>query len=397
MRVYGPLTIALCALVLGTTAPPAGAADEPKSRFDPARLKELPDNTWVDLGLPFRGGNEVPAVFDAANHLFFKYGGCRDFSPRVNAAGSKRPNETYGNSCWVVNMKSGRWEMRRPRDVSFPTNRPSNGCSRNYAYDSKRKLVWMYGGVSNGGGGGDVWDLWTYDGATDAFKKWDTRNRPPKGDGNGGDVFVYDSARDLLIMPRGRVTWVYDPTANAWEARQTPDGPVPPRPNNHYASMVFDPVSRCLIYPRAVPTGKRVDKLAPEMPPARWRASEAGYAKYEFQTWSYDPGANKWANREPARAPAPAYRNRFGLVYDTKNRAIIMIGGSSDTWDDREVNFNDIWLYDTTKNTWAELHPTGRRPPVRVRDCRHCAYDPQHNVVLFLTNKGSLWAYRYRN
>jgi hypothetical protein len=48
----------------------------------------------------------------------------------------------------------------------------------------------MCGGASNGSGGGDEWDLWTYDGAKDTFKKWNTRNRPSKGDGNGGDVHV---------------------------------------------------------------------------------------------------------------------------------------------------------------------------------------------------------------
>lgn len=384
-------------LGLGYSMPLALAEAKEKPPFDPAALKDLPDNSWIDLGLPFRGGNEVPAVFDAANQLFFKYGGCRDFSPRINVEGSKRPNETYGNSCWVVNMATGKWEMRRPRDMSFPKDRPSNGCSRSYVYDSKRKLIWMYGGLSNGGGGGDSWDLWTYDSARDAFKKWDTRNRPPKGDSNGGDVFVYDSVRDLLIMPRGRLTWIYDPAVNTWEARKTPEGPVPPRPNNHYASMVFDPVSQCLIYPRAVPTGKKLEKLTPDLPSERWKPSEKGYTEYEFQTWSYDPSKNRWTNRKPARSPVPVYRNRFGLAYDSRNQAILLIGGSSDTWDEREENFNDVWRYDVAKNTWTQLQPAGPKPLVRVRECRHCAYDPTHNVVLFLTGKGSLWAYRYRN
>lgn len=159
------VAIAMSFCSIGLAAPEA----EP---FDPAILQTLPANSWVELKLPHRGGHEVPAVFDAANSLFFKYGGCGDNSPRINIEGSKRPNETYGNSCWVVNVASGKWEMRRPRDVSFPTDRPANGCSRGYAYDSKRKLIWLYGGISNGGGGGDQWDFWTYDGKTDAFKHW---------------------------------------------------------------------------------------------------------------------------------------------------------------------------------------------------------------------------------
>ena len=222
----------------------ARAADKEKEKFDLAVLKDLGDNTWVELGLPWRGGHEIPAVFDGANSLFFKYGGCGDHSPVINVEGSKRPNETYGNSCWVVNMASGKWEMRRPRDVSFPADRPGNGCSRCYAYDSQRKLIWMYGGISNGGGGGNQWDLWTYDGAKDTFKQWNAANPAKlKGDSAPGDIFVYDSLHDLLIMPWGTTTRVYSPTKNAWEDRATPDGP--PKPG-HYSSMAFDPVAKLL-------------------------------------------------------------------------------------------------------------------------------------------------------
>ncbi len=389
-----PWTLITTVALLAFCGQATDGAEKEVKKFDPAVLKDLPDNTWIELGLPWRGGNEIPSVFDAANQLFFKYGGCGDHSPRINVEGSKRPNETYGNSCWVVNMVSGKWEMRRPRDMSFPRDRPGNGCSRYYAYDSRRKLIWMYGGISNGGGGGNQWDLWTYDGARDTFKQWHTEKRPPGGDSNGGDVFVYDSVRDLLIMPRGPLTWVYDPTTNTWEGRKTPDGPLKP---GHYSSMVFDPVSQCVIYPRAVKTGKKAGRSGIGIAPGKWRRTEKGFEEYEFQTWTYDPGKNLWTNRKPAQTPTPVYRHRFGLTYDTRNQRIILVGGSSDTWDQFEENFNDVWVYDAVKNTWTKMQPGGRQPPVRTRECRHCAYDPIHNVVLFLNGQGSLWAYRYRN
>lgn len=378
------------ALLVGTTG--AGAEKKEKDQFDPAVLKDLPDNTWVELGLPWRGGHEIPAVFDAANHLLFKYGGCTDSTPRINIEGSKRPNEGYSNSCWVVNTATGRWEMRRPRDVSFPKDRPANGCSRNCAYDSNRKLIWMYGGISNGGGGGDQWDLWTYDGKADTFRQWHTKNRPRGGDDNGGDVFVHDSARDLLIMPRGPSTWVYDPAANGWEERKSAGGP--PKPG-HYSSMAFDPVSKCLIYPRAVPTGNRAAKFGPGTPPGNWRPTEKkGYEEYEFQTWSYDPDKNAWTRLKPKQSPDPAYRHRFGFTYDSKNKVMVLVGGSSDTWDSREENLTDVWTYDVAANAWTRMEPAGPKPKGVRRECRHCAYDPGNNVVLFLAD--SLWAYRYK-
>lgn len=144
-----------------------------------------------------------------------------------------------------------------------------------------------------------------------------------------------------------------------------------------------------------VPTGKKVDKLEAGMPPGRWRPTEKGFDEFEFQTWSYDPDTNAWTNLKPATAPEPAYRQRFGLTYDSKNQAILLVGGSSNTWDSREEYFNDVWVYDAAKNTWTKMEPKGK-PGVRGRECRHCAYDPVDNVVLFQPASGSLWAYRWK-
>src|SRR5262249_38051966 len=150
-----------------------------------------------------------------------------------------------------------------------------------YAYDSKRKLIWMYGGISNGGGGGNQWDLWTYDGAKDTFKQWNAGNPARlKGDSAPGDIFVYDSGHDLLIMPWGTVTRVYNPATNAWEDRQTPGAPGTGQAYSHipghYSSMTFDPVTRRLIFPRRAATGKKADKLDAGMSSANWRPSEKG-------------------------------------------------------------------------------------------------------------------------
>src|SRR5262249_10446072 len=146
----------------------------------------------------------------------------------------------------------------------------------------------------------------------------------------------------------------------------------------------------------SAPTGKTADKLAEGMIPALWRPSEKGYAEHEFQTWAYDPEKNQWINRKPERSPEPSYRARFGLAYDSKSKVVILIAGSSNTWDSREEYWNDVWISDTAKNTWTKMEPTGPKPTVRARECRHCAYDAVHNVVLFHNANGSLWAYRYK-
>ena len=336
------ISVVLALSCLGAAALAGEAALPAGQSALQAKIQALGDNSWVNLGLGFSGGHEVPAVFDQENGLFFKYGGCGDHSPRINVEGSKLPDETYGNSCWAVDVKAGAWKMIRPRDMSFPTSRPGNGCSRCYAYDSKRKLVWMYGGIRNGGGGGDNYDLWTYDGAKDTFKKWDTANRPQlTGDSAPGDVFVYDSANDLLVMPWGKTTQVYDPNRNAWEDRATPDGPPAGR---HYANMAFEAVKNRVIFPTVAASGRRAPtgQKPPESPKSLWRETTwqeggkevKGQQEWVMTTWAYDAKANKWQKLDIKPEDGPSARWRFGIAYDSLNKVVILIGGSVCTWDD---------------------------------------------------------------
>ena len=386
------------AALAGEAAPPAG-----KSALQ-ARIQALGDNSWVHLGLGLSGGHEVPAVFDQENGLLFKYGGCGDHTQRINIEGSKRPDETYGNSCWAVDLKTGAWKMLRPRDMSFPADRPGNGCSRCYAYDSKRKLVWMYGGISNGGGGGDNYDLWTYDGAKDTFKKWNAANRAQLlGDSAPGDVFVYDSANDLLVMPWGKTTRVYDPNRNAWAERPTPDGPPNP---GHYGNMAFETVKNRVIYPTMMLSGRRVPagEKPPESPKSFWWNATwtengkeiKGLQEFVMTTWAYDAKANQWRRLDIKPEDGPSARRRFGIAYDSLNKVVILIAGSDCTWDDKEKYFNDVWAFDPEKDKWTEMKPAGALPKLQGRECRHCAYDEKDNAVLFAAYGAGLWACRYK-
>ena len=372
------------------------AAAPAQDRFDPKILADLPDNTTVSLTVPFVNGEYIPAVFDESRGLFFQYGGWRDRTPQVNVDGSKFPKETYGNSAWALDMKAGQWKMLRPFDFSFPTDRPPTGYFRGLAYDSKRMLIWLWGGKGIVRGG-DPADLWTYEPDADRFAKKDSTNRPPRGMESESDVIVYDSVRDLIVLPRGKVTWIYRPTQNAWEKKETPEAPVPdPR-----SIMVYDPNTKTILFPKAVATGKKAEKLDADQPPARWRPLSNGtFDEFEFQTWSYDPDANKWTNLKPAKSPDPEYRLMFGLAYDTKNKVAILMGGRSwatGYFQKKEVDpyLEDIWAFDAAKNTWTKMDYTGPHFRTYHDGCHACAYDPTNNVVLF-SNIRSRIAYRYK-
>lgn len=382
----------------------------PKGAALLAKLKALPPNAWVDLGLPWHGGHEVPAVYDKAHGLFFKYGGCGDRTPPEKISfpkGDPRYPNGYSNTCWAVDLAQGEWRMIRNYDCSWPADRPANGCSRNYAYDSKRKVIWMYGGVSDGGGGFDVWDMASYNPEKDAFTRANAKNAPHGGDGNGGDVFAYDSKRDCLVMPKVNVhsgkheLWMYWPTRNEWEKRDLPTGPGS---LGHYGTLVYDAGADRFVC--SLPGGSPKTSAEKQPNDERWLWHLDKQAKIwralAQETWVLDPAKSLWTKAcstadEPAK-PSPCPRYRCGLAYDARNKVVVLIGGSDNTWENDERYFNDVWIFETAKGAWTRMDPPKPWPKGNSawRDNRSCAYVESENVVLWMPNAGSVWGYRYK-
>lgn len=365
------------------------------------RLAAMPPNTWVNLGLPWKGGNEVPMCFDQAHRLFFKYGGCGDDTPPVNIKfpkGDSRHPNGYSNTCWAVDMAQGAWRMLRDYDASWPMDRPGNGCTRQYCYDSKRKVIWMYGSQSDGGGGFSTGDMASYDATSDKFTLANSKGKPEAAVSSSvGNTFAYDSIHDFLVMPRGKSTWIYKPADNAWEERKTPEAPGS---QGQYGSLVFDVEAKRLVCAISYGTGKSSKERPPDTDTSLWIFSDQDKTFHEhgLATWTYDPEANKWERLAlKAGAPQPSPRWRHGLTYDSKNKVVILVGGSTCTWGSDEKYYNDVWVLDTAKAVWTKMHPPAPHPAGNnSRDNRCCAYDEADNVVLWLPRQGTVWAYRYK-
>ena len=99
----------------------------------------------------------------------------------------------------------------------------------------------------------------------------------------------------------------------------------------------------------------------------------------------------------PPRCAAP-------MVYDAKNKAIVLFGGHTnlartDLADGGNVGArdfyngqNDTWRYDVTTRQWREL-PCKTRPPCGQFAARvpMLAYDPESGLVLLVTRSGNIW------
>lgn len=95
----------------------------------------------------------------------------------------------------------------------------------------------------------------------------------------------------------------------------------------------------------------------------------------------------------------PQPRCAAPMVYDPKNKVIVMFGGHTNlartdggTGPNVMDGQNDTWLYDVTTKQWRELQ-TENRPPLGRFACRvpMLAYDDASGLVLLVTRTGEIW------
>lgn len=327
---------------------------------------DFPVNEWVNLKVKihaFAEFGEMGWNYDAANRLFFRYGGCSG----------------YTNELTVFDLGTEQFEQRRPNEelAGWGDRRPSRGCSGGRAWDPLRKVAWL--GPVIGGSEADLaiaeyynkggtFGLGTYDLATDRFR--------PQARGIYATRYVLDWKTGLL-MPikfthpnhKTKDFWALDTraadpyAAAAWLDKKT-DGDYPR--DQHYTNAAMDQES-----------GLMVLYVAPS------KDSPA-------ETWTYDPAANAWKNMQPKVQPPGV--SGGGLVYDPFAKKLLMQSGTKETQYGGADSIT--WTYDVRTNTWTDLKPKSGpgNPWVGAMD-----FDPEHNVfVLFHYRDKQVWAYRHQ-
>ena len=106
------------------------------------------------------------------------------------------------------------------------------------------------------------------------------------------------------------------------------------------------------------------------------------------KTWIYDCASNEW--RRPILAVEPPLRCNTRLVYDSRNKVMVMFGGDAQT-----KALNDTWIYDVTRREWSERIPA-KAPPAAFRVA--AAFVESVGVVLICgceeaSRTASTWTY----
>jgi chitodextrinase len=120
----------------------------------------------------------------------------------------------FYDQTWVYDIDNDQWTRK------YPANRPPDHIEINLEYDSKREIVYSFGGEFGDGPGND---LWFYDAKVNQWTKLSPSGALPPAAGGYG--LAYDRVNDKLIAYRSGVgTWVYDPVLNQWTQQNPSTG-----------------------------------------------------------------------------------------------------------------------------------------------------------------------------
>jgi hypothetical protein len=296
--------------------------------------------TWADPSpAPTRadtsaqpGYYNVEMVYDASQQALVVFGG-----------------QGSGRSLWQLNTTDFVLSNR-----SAPANGPIQRQYPAMAFDSMRGKLMVFGGRSAIDGSYKQ-DIWEWSGTGQTLLPRTTGGLKPETRYQAG--MVYDSMRDRILLFGGYGTAAYDdlwswaPATGEW-TQISVSGTRPSARYGHW--MFYEPPPRDKIYV--------------------FGANQGGHA-----IWEYDPVLNSWKDRTVTSPPTGVSRSYADVALDTTRGKIVMLGGYS-----ASAYNTDIWEWDTTAGTWAQLMPVATSPLPDGRRHHTISYDSIRRVMLLV-------------
>jgi hypothetical protein len=272
---------------------------------------------------------------------------------------------------FAFDVGSGTWFPIRAADHYcdlLHESRPNPGCSRGMTYDGVNKVVWIGQGIGGSSGPTLVTHnrnngLAAYDAALDRFLPCANATvmaKPPySGEPAKMFAFDYDSGQVLGSQSNKDGIGLLDARTRKTSLLKAPEK-MPSWEQYRPPAFAYDPVARRLLC------------MHPDL---------------GWKLLTYDPQANHYAVSTAPYPGEPSKQIMGGLVYDSLNRAMILIGGVGR--EDKKIM--PTCLYDREKERWVDLEAKGLgKLGVGLGTC---VYDPEHNVIL---EPATGAAYRYQ-
>jgi len=173
---------------------------------------------------------------------------------------------------------------------------------------------------------------------------------------------AFDAAHNRFIAEGGASfmgTWIYDPSANAWQ--QSNPGGTPPDPSLILPSMAYS---------------SREQRV--------YLFGGFNGSTYSPDLYKYDVPTNTWTLITPAGGVKPPGRHRAIFAYDSTNNIFLLYGGvgaGSDGSVDPSGAFGDTWIFDPASVRWTQLNPS-QSPGIAFEDFSRMSYDSEHNAFV---------------
>jgi len=223
-----------------------------------------------------------------------------------------------------------------------------------------------------------------------------------------------DTIRNRVLYFVGGCTFVYDPVKRIWTDLKA-KAPVACK-NLVWASIVYDPI------------GDKAILFGGGMALNPWGGA---------RTWVFDCKTNKWSRAKIKDGLEPPLRGNAQMVYDEKNKLVVLFGGDSqvkhlaDTWalDPASMSWQErkpktapypdshyaatylkkqglilyvfpnysnqdgqgIWTYDVSLNQWS---PRKGKLPRKTMKWISCDYSPKDDLILLSVWKQGTYAYK---
>lgn len=317
------------------------------------------------------------------------------------------------NDTWAYDPQWDSWTEKTT------SNSPPPRISTSMDYDSSNDMIVLFGGYHYINLDRIYYnDTWTY---TYGTNTWVNMNPPSAPPARAGHTLTYDPVDGVFVLFGGndndtyhKDTWIYDLTMNRWTERSPSYSP----PNRAEHSAAYDRTSGTVVlfggsngqtplndtWAYNASANSWMSKLMASGPPARHGQSmtcdqQAGKpilfggldsgSEYMDDFWRYEYSQNTWSILGRLSSPEP--RIHHAMAYDNRDNLTLLFGGLNGIFE-----YNDTWLYDSSKNIWSRERP--ENPPPARHDTA-LAYDDLNGVyVLFggmsgTTQVNDTWTY----
>jgi hypothetical protein len=261
-----------------------------------------------------------------------------------------------------------------------------------FTVDTKRNLLWLYGGVCAEQNRQDTYYL-----ALNANPLNDTWTKVPANTtplANNDAAMVYDPDDDVVFA------WGYDNAFGShdhWVYCRTAENPTPGVPTQVQAAagcVVPDDWNEVLPAVGIQPPGWSFPALAYDTVTKKVIQFGGGtISQYYNQTWAYDIPTQTWTRKALNTTPPPVYSGAGpglpGMAYNTRTHKILFhqTGNTGAPAD---------WQYDPVADTWERLSSSGSGPatPADVP----LAYDAKNDLLVSFgrsINGAEIWQGRF--